>query len=149
LIYNKFQVRAAFAYDVQGLFHNDAIFSIPNVPKWLTAILNSSLGWCLTTIYCTQIQNGYQLMAEYFGRIPIAQPSQSQRVKLESLVSKIIQAHESPIGNAGYIAQLEGQINEIVFEMYGVNNARDRALIESVVGSAPVGDEAVAVGDDG
>lgn len=31
--------------------------------------------------------------------------------------------------------------------MYGVNNARDRALIESVVGGTPT-DEAVAVGDD-
>ena len=35
------------------------------------AILNSKMGWWLITKYCSQIQNGYQLIWKYFGQIPI------------------------------------------------------------------------------
>ncbi len=52
----------------------------------------------------------------------------------ESLVSEIIQAQKSPSLDGKLIADLEHQINDIVYSMYGVNNDHDRAIIENVVG---------------
>lgn len=44
---------------------------IPTDNKSLVGILNSKMGWWLITKYCTQIQNGCQLIWKYFGQIPI------------------------------------------------------------------------------
>lgn len=44
---------------------------IPTDRIGLTGVLNSKMGWWLITKYCTQIQNGYQLIWKYFGQIPI------------------------------------------------------------------------------
>ena len=44
---------------------------IPTECKALLAIFNSRVGWWLITKFCSQIQNGYQLIWKYFGKIPI------------------------------------------------------------------------------
>ena len=44
---------------------------IPTESTALLAILNSRMGWWLITKFCSQIQNGYQLIWRYFGQIPI------------------------------------------------------------------------------
>jgi hypothetical protein len=149
IVYPHFATRPIFAQDINGIYYgNDKTYIIPNPASWLIGVLNSSAIAAYFMSISPPVRGGfYEHRIIYLETIPIAQSSEPQRIKLESLVSKIIQAHKSPAGNAAYIAQLEGQINEIVFEMYGVNNARDRALIESVVGGTPT-DEAVAVGDD-
>jgi len=54
----------------------------------LLGVLNSKMGWWLTTKYCTQIQNGYQLIWKYLGQIPI--PEISKSPQLTTLVNEII-----------------------------------------------------------
>jgi len=71
IMYQKFQVKPCFIYDEKGLFCNDSMWVIQTDNKALLAILNSKLGWWLVTKYCTQIQNGYQLIWKYFSQIPI------------------------------------------------------------------------------
>ncbi len=60
---------------------------IPTDSKVLLGILNSKMGWWLISKFCTQIQNGYQLIWKYFGQIPI--PSLVD-MKLEPLVEGIL-----------------------------------------------------------
>ena len=71
IMYQKFQVKPCFIYDETGLYCNDSMWIIPSENKSLVAILNSKMGWWLISKYCTQIQNGYQLIWNYFGLIPI------------------------------------------------------------------------------
>jgi len=71
IMYQKFQVKPCFIYDEQGLYCNDSMWIIPTENKSLLGILNSKMGWWLITKYCTQIQNGCQLIWKYFGQIPI------------------------------------------------------------------------------
>ncbi|MDL5512889.1 N-6 DNA methylase [Arenibacter sp. M-2] len=71
IMYQKFQVKPCFIYDEQGLYCNDSMWIIPSNNKSLVGILNSNMGWWLITKYCTQIQNGCQLIWKYFGQIPI------------------------------------------------------------------------------
>lgn len=71
IMYQKFQVKPCFIFDEQGLYCNDSMWIIPTDDKVLLGILNSKMGWWLITKYCTQIQNGCQLIWKYFGKIPI------------------------------------------------------------------------------
>ena len=75
IMYQKFQVKPCFIYDEEKFFCNDSMWIIPTESKSLLAILNSKMGWWLITKFCTQIQNGCQLIWKYFGQIPIANPN--------------------------------------------------------------------------
>ncbi len=72
IMYQKFQVKPCFIFDDAKLYCNDSMWIIPTDNKGLLAILNSKMGWWLISKYCTQIQNGYQLIWKYFSQIPIA-----------------------------------------------------------------------------
>ena len=61
---------------------------IPSENSGLAGILNSKMGWWLISKYCTQIQNGYQLIWKYFGEIPI--PSKESIVVLNNVVDLMI-----------------------------------------------------------
>ncbi len=71
IMYQKFQVKPCFVYDLNRLYCNDSMWVIPTESKVLLAVLNSRMGWWLITKFCSQIQGGYQLIWKYFGQIPI------------------------------------------------------------------------------
>ena len=71
IMYQVFQVKPCFIYDEQGLYCNNSMWFIPTDNKALLGVLNSKMGWWLINKYCTQIQNGCQLIWKYFGQIPI------------------------------------------------------------------------------
>ncbi|MFA5649401.1 MAG: N-6 DNA methylase [Bacteroidales bacterium] len=71
IMYQVFQVKPCFIYDEEGLFCNNSMWIIPTENKALLGVLNSKMGWWLITKYCTQIQNGYQLIWKYLGQISI------------------------------------------------------------------------------
>lgn len=87
IMYQVFQVLPCFIYDEQSLYCNNSMWILPTTNKGLLAILNSKMGWWLITKYCTQIQNGYQLIWKYFGEIPIAKPSIELSEKAEKMLS--------------------------------------------------------------
>lgn len=71
IMYQTFQVKPCFIYDKEGVYCNNSMWIIPTDKKELLGILNSKMGWWLITKYCTQIQNGHQLIWKYFGQIPV------------------------------------------------------------------------------
>lgn len=75
IMYQVFQVKPCFIYDEQGLYCNNSMWIIPTDNKSLLGVLNSKMGWWLITKYCTQIQNGCQLIWKYFKQIPIPDSS--------------------------------------------------------------------------
>lgn len=86
IMYQAFQVKPCFIYDEQGLFCNNSMWFIPTNNKALLAILNSKMGWWLITKYCTQIQNGCQLIWKYFGQIPIAKATDELAVFADKML---------------------------------------------------------------
>jgi hypothetical protein len=88
IMYQKFQVKPCFIYDEQGLYCNDSMWIIPTENKALLGVLNSKMGWWLITKYCTQIQNGCQLIWKYFGQIPVPELDSDE---LTVLVEKMIE----------------------------------------------------------
>ncbi len=89
IMYQVFQVTPCFIYDEEGLFCNNSMWILPTDNKSLLGVLNSKMGWWLITKYCTQIQNGCQLIWKYFGQIPV--PDTTKVPELESIVNQMIQ----------------------------------------------------------
>ena len=88
IMYQAFQVKPCFIYDSEGFYSNNSMWFIPTERKALLAIFNSRMGWWLITKFCSQIQNGYQLIWKYFGKIPI--PNISEDDALFSLADTML-----------------------------------------------------------
>ena len=117
IMYQAFQVKPCFVYDDQGLFCNNSMWIIPTEDKALLALLNSKMAWWLMKKKCTQIQNGVQLIWQYLSKIPVPRELPQQ---LATLADQIITAKK----NGGDTTDLETQVNEIVYGLYGVNGEK-------------------------
>ena len=96
IMYQVFQVKPNFIFDEEGLFCNNSMWIIPTDNKALLGILNSKMGWWLISKYCTQIQNGYQLIWNYFSQIPIPELSNSNlTILVENIISSNSELQES------------------------------------------------------
>ena len=116
IMYQAFQVKPCFIYDDKGLYCNNSIWILRTNNKALLGIFNSKLGWWLISKYCTQIQNGYQLIWKYFSQVPIALNHESEYTFIEDLVNNILTLKESKADTL----KLEQQIDLIVYHLYGL-----------------------------
>lgn len=138
IIYQVFQVSPCFLWDSEGHFCNNAIWIIPANDKLLLAILNSPLGWYLISKNCTKIQNGYQLIYKYLGKVPIKSPSPSDPSELslhDSIISQVdlmlqlnreISSAVIPEIKEQLKARLEytdRKINAMIYQLYGLSPA--------------------------
>jgi len=135
IMYNKFQVKPTFSFDYGVNYPNTAIFSIPLRDFYLLGILNSKLGWYLISNYCTQIQNGYQLMFDYFGKIPIHpinfsdQADKARHDRMVALVTQMLDLNKK-VQDAKLeyektvlsrqIEATDNAIDALVYELYGL-----------------------------
>jgi len=118
IMYQAFQVKPCFIYDEQGLYCNNSMWIMPTDNKALLGILNSKMGWWLISKFCTQIQNGYQLIWKYFSKIPIPQISEEQHHLLTSLVNQIIAIKkDAPQADT---STLENEIDKQVYILYSL-----------------------------
>jgi len=139
IIYQVFQVKPCFIWDTEGHYCNNAIWIIPSADKVLLAILNSNIGWYLISKYCTQIQNGYQLIYKYFEKLPIAKADSKNQKEIEKLVNQLLQLNQekAEVKLATQVSQLQGKIdyceeriNEIVYQLYELT-AEEIKIVEA------------------
>ncbi len=96
IIYLVFQVKPAFIIDTEKAYSNNAAFVYPKEDYFLLGILNSKLGWFLISNSCTQIQNGYQLIYDYFKNIPIPlNPNFDKKEKLEKMAKEVVSLNQA------------------------------------------------------
>ena len=119
IMYQRFQVKPCFIYDEDGLFCNDSMWIVPTENKALLGLLNSKMGWWLISKYCTQIQNGYQLIWKYFGEVPIALPENDKSKKIAEIVDSILaEKKKDPTANT---SKQEEEIDKLVYDLYGLS----------------------------
>ncbi|MFH0862245.1 MAG: N-6 DNA methylase [Candidatus Altiarchaeota archaeon] len=148
IIYLKFQVKPAFTFDETGAFGNSATWFIPKDDKYLLGILNSKLGWLMISNTCTQIQNGYQLIFQYLGKIPIhiiSSNNVSEKAlhsTVVSLVSQILELNKrltlikTPDEKNMVQRQIDAadsEVNNIVYQLYGLSEEEIK-IVEGVHG---------------
>ena len=131
IIYQVFQVTPCFIWDEKNHYCNNAIWIIPRNDKVLLAILNSPLGWYLISKYCTQIQNGYQLIFKYLENVPIKEISNASEKRIAVEIIKLVdfllqlnqdlQTEKLPANIEQIkirIAHSEEKIDQLVYELY-------------------------------
>lgn len=118
IMYQAFQVKPCFIYDEEGLYCNNSMWILPTENKALLGLLNSKMGWWLISKYCTQIQNGYQLIWKYFGEIPIALAENEKSRKIAEKVELILS--EKKKDPSAKTSELEDDIDDIVYDLYGL-----------------------------
>lgn len=124
IMYQKFQVEPCFIYDEEGLYCNDSMWIMPTPNKALVGVLNSKMGWWLISKFCTQIQNGYQLIWQYLGKIPVPKTLPPE---LTALVEEILAAKkENPSAD---VSALEEQIDKLVFDLYDLTD-EEREIVK-------------------
>jgi hypothetical protein len=148
LIYSIFQMKPAFTFDSQGIFYsNDATGVIPKKDYYLLGILNSNLGQFLISSYCTSAQNGYNLISEYLGKVPIFtidfdnSDDKIRHDRMVALVTEILELHKHLTRAKTYrekrlicqeIESTERQIDSLVYGLYGLA-ADEIAVVEEAV----------------
>ncbi len=97
IIYQTFQVKPAFTYDKNFMYCNNAVWIIVFDSKYLLGVLNSKIGWFLISNYCTEIQNGYQLIYDYLKNIPIAEPDAETEKTISEKVDRTLELNKEII----------------------------------------------------
>lgn len=126
IMYQAFQVKPNFIYDDTGCYCNNSMWILPTDNKALLGLLNSKMGWWLISKFCSQIQNGYQLIWKYFGQIPIALEEKKQQ-PIISLVDRILSAKKAN-PQADTTAE-EHEIDRLVYALYGLTE-EEIAIVE-------------------
>ena len=111
----RFGLQNGFAYDDDGFYCNDAIYTLSPGTKWLTAVLNSSVcNICLISI-CPTVQNGYsQFFVNKIEQLPIVKPSSEDQAQLAALADQLqVLGGEGPQSEA-----LEREVDAIVYRTY-------------------------------
>lgn len=126
IMYQVFQVEPAFTFDTTGMYANNAIWIIPSNDKILLSILNSKLGWFFISHYCTKIQNGYQLIFKYLGKIPIPviedtdHQSKALQDEVTSFVEQMLDLHKQRGSESEkFLRWFEGEIGARVQDLSG------------------------------
>ncbi len=127
IMYQVFQVKPAFIYDEQGLYCNNSMWIVPKADKALFAFLNSKMGWYLISNYCTAIQNGYQLIYQYFGQIPIPLRLADSQEVLTAKADQILTAKAAD--STADTSALEAEIDRLVYALYGLTD-EEIAIVE-------------------
>jgi len=117
--------KATFAFDREGLIHNDALYMIVGATEYIVGILNSSVSWWFLSQICTDLQNGYlQAFRENLFQIPI--PENNNSKKIENLVTKILVAKRAD--PQADMSALEGEIDQLVYQLYGLSEDEVRIV---------------------
>ncbi|MDM3857714.1 MAG: TaqI-like C-terminal specificity domain-containing protein [Aphanizomenon gracile PMC649.10] len=91
IILGIFMDKATFAFDRNGFFANNALHIIAGADEYVTAILNSSVGWWYLKGICTDLQNGYlQAYKEKLEQIPIPTATAAEQKAIETLVGYVL-----------------------------------------------------------
>jgi len=105
-----------FAYDQNKLYLDCTLFMIPKGEKFLLGVLNSKLIHFVISRISPQIRGDFmRFKTIYMEKLPIAEPSSSERRELEELVEKILEKPDDP-----RVARWERAIDEIVYGLYGL-----------------------------
>jgi len=118
IIYPNICKRNEFAWDNSKFYTNQKAFIIPDAPKYLLGILNSSIVMWLFTKLLAKLQHGYyEPSSVFFKRFPI--PLTDDQKKIEEIVENILTASKS--NKNTNVLELEVRLDSQVAHLYRLN----------------------------
>lgn len=114
IVYQVFQVEPAFSFSPTPAYFNNSVYLIASESLYLLGVLNSQDCWSEIERNCSKIQNGYQLMREYFMKVLIPCSGGKEEEAVAKLSKKCLDA--KGVGCEAW----EAEINERVAALYGL-----------------------------
>ena len=141
-------MKPGFTFDSKGIvYSNDTTCLIPKKNFYLLGILNSNLGWFLMSNCCSQFQNGYHIILQCLGKIPIYiidfdnKDDKIRHDRMVMLVAEMLELHKH-LSQAKTdqekriitqeIESTDRQIDSLVYGLYGLT-ADEIAVVEESV----------------
>jgi adenine-specific DNA-methyltransferase len=135
VITGRFMNVPTFAYDVDGIYHNNANSFIANGTPFLTGVLNSSISWWTLVQTCTDLRNGYlQAHNQNIAPIPIPPATSDQQSYCEWLVKAMVWLYGPKAKKKGdeslglMVAYFEQWLNGLVYELFFPGELHSRKL---------------------
>ncbi len=127
LLYQDIQTGPACALDRSGLVPDTTVWILPTDDLYLLAVLNSSLyGWYARHRFPPALNGSVRPKLAYIRRLPIAQPSQRNREKLERLVRERLAGGSQ----RGRSTELDRAIDDVVLDIYQLSPSQRRLLAD-------------------
>ena len=123
-----------FSFDELGCCVNNTVVVVPEVNRYLLAILNSRIVWWILNRICQPMKDGgLKVHAQYLQRIPIPEAPPQLRSEIEECASRII-GETTPSMRAA----LEIQLDELVMRAFEMTPAEEKTLVENLQPRDPV-----------
>jgi len=122
--------RNSFAMDETGRFYTiNTVYFLSSSDKALLGILNSSsINFYYRRLTSTVRGDYFRFFKQYVETLPIATPSEKQRLAIEERVEKILAAKKKD-GKAD-TSELENEIDQLVYKLYGLTEEEIKIVEE-------------------
>lgn len=133
IVYPDIYEHQSFAYDKDGFFMMNTCYFIPTNEIWMTGLLNSTPVEWFYSLTANRIRGGYlRAFSDYIKQIPV--PAISNKSSITRLVERILALKaENPQAD---VTELEREIDERVYGLYGLRPDEIRIIEEQVRGGA-------------
>ncbi|MEA5535091.1 Eco57I restriction-modification methylase domain-containing protein [Crocosphaera sp. XPORK-15E] len=120
ILYQEIATYQAFSWDISGAYSNNKTFLIPDSNLFLLGLLNSKLVWFFLDYTTSKLQGGaFAMQTPYVSQIPIPKTTDTQDAYVTEIVNKILEIKNNNL-NAD-VSELEREIDQLVYELYGLN----------------------------
>lgn len=117
ILYQEIATYQAFAWDNQNFYSNNKTFLIPDSNLYILGLLNSKMVWFFLNYIASKLQGGaYAMQSPYVSQIPIPTVSEPDRLAIEALVQKCLDA--KGVG----VLEWEAEIDDRVAHLYGLTD---------------------------
>jgi len=126
IIWAKYGIEPAFAYDTLGYFCGNTVFILPTDQPMLVGILNSRVIQWFAMHTFNVVRGGYiEWIPTNVAKLPMPHTISAHRTAVESLVRKLLAAR----GEEPQVAEWERELNALVYQVYRLTN-EEIAIVE-------------------
>jgi len=143
IIYQEIATYRYFSFTTKPYHMNNKCFFIPTDDMYLLGLLNSPISWFYLGQIVSKLQGGaYSLQTIYMTQFPVPNALLGLREKIAAKARACLDAaaltpNPSPKGEGSKrLAKLEGELNALVYQAYGLTD-EEIAVIEGAVGGSP------------
>lgn len=131
ILYPDIYEHQSFTFSSETYYSGNTTYFIPTREQWLTGLLNSITVEWFYTLLANRIRGGYlRAFSDYMRQIPI--PTGSNTAPIAALVERILALKaENPRAD---VAELEREIDERVYALYGLRPDEIRMIEEQMQG---------------
>ena len=119
IIWAKYGIEPAFAYDAEGFYGGNTVFILPTDDLSLLGILNSRVTQWYAQNTFNIVRGGYiEWIPTNVANLPIPNMDQDQKDTLTQLVRKLIQ----PGKERSEVNRLEREVDRLVYSLFNLND---------------------------